>query len=79
MDIVRVAGDLVTAMLLLFTSTGWPPAAAGAFWILLAAWGVVSVLFDDETPRGIPGLDIIMPGRFEENRDQKTKSGQARR
>ncbi len=73
MDVFRVAGDLVTAMLLLFTSTGWPPAAAGAFWILLAAWGVVSILFDDETPRGIPGLDILMPGRFEEPPENKTK------
>lgn len=78
MDILRAAGDLVTAMLVMFTSTGWPPAAAGAFCILLTAWGVISVLFDDETPRGIPGLDIMMPGRFEEKPD-KTESGQARR
>jgi hypothetical protein len=59
MDILRVAGEVVTAMLLLFTSTAWPPAATGAFWAMVGFWGVVSVLFDDETPRGIPGLDVI--------------------
>ncbi len=77
MNVFRVAGDVITAMLLLFTSTAWPPAAAGSFCILLTIWGVVSVLFDDETPRGIPGLDIVMPGRFEEKSDQG-KGGQAR-
>ncbi len=78
MDLIRVAGDVVTAMLLMFTSTGWPPAAAGSFCILLTAWGVVSVLFDDETPRGIPGLDIMMPGRFEE-KPQRAEDGRAQR
>ncbi len=78
MHAFRAAGDVVTAMLVLFTSTGWPPVAAGAFCILLSAWGVISVLFDDETPRGIPGLDIMMPGRFEEKPD-KQQGGQARR
>ena len=59
MDILRTAGEMVTAMLLLITSTAWPPAATGPFWIVVGLWGVVSVLFDDETPRGIPGLDVI--------------------
>lgn len=73
MHVFRVAGDLVTAMLMLFTSTAWPPAVGGAFWALIALWGIVSVFFDDETPRGIPGIDIISPGRFEEKRDQGRK------
>ncbi len=77
MQIIRVAGDVVTAMLLLFTSTGWPPAAAGSFCILVTVWGVISVLFDDETPRGIPGLDIMMPGRFEE-KPEPGKGGHTR-
>jgi hypothetical protein len=58
-DLFRVAGEMVTAVLLLFASTAWPPAATGAFWAMVGFWGVVSVLFDDETPRGIPGLDVI--------------------
>ena len=60
MDFFPVAGDLTTAALLMFTSTGWPPAATGAFWIMVGLWGIVSILFDDETPRGIPGLDVIL-------------------
>jgi hypothetical protein len=64
MHVLRVTGDLVTAMLMLLTSTGWPPVAAGAFWVLIGLWGIISVFFDDETPRGIPGLDLIHPGLF---------------
>ncbi len=41
------------------TSSGWPPATTGPFWLLAAVFGLVSVFFDDETPRGIPGLDVI--------------------
>jgi len=60
MDIFRVAGDFITAVLMIFTSTGWPPAASGAFWMMVGLWGIVSILFEDETPRGIPGLDVIV-------------------
>lgn len=30
---------------------------------MVAVYGVVSVLFDDETPRGIPGLEYIQARR----------------
>jgi hypothetical protein len=59
MDLITAAGNLYAAMLLLLTSTAWPPAAMGAFWIMVAIWGFVSVLFDDETPRGTPGIEEI--------------------
>jgi hypothetical protein len=36
-----------------------PPAGTGAFWTIVAFYGVVSVLFDDETPRGVPGIDFF--------------------
>lgn len=40
-------------------STGLPPFTSGAFWSIVAFYGVVSILFDDETPRGIPGIEYL--------------------
>ena len=37
----------------------WPPFGMGAFCTLLGVYGVVSVLFDDETQRGIPGIEYL--------------------
>jgi len=66
-----VAGDLVTAVLLIFTSTAWPPAATGAFWAMAGLWGIVSIFFDDEIPRGIPGLEEINEYRAAAEKYQK--------
>lgn len=57
MDSFRAASDLITAILAYGFSIGWPPAAPAAFWAIVALWGVVSIFFDDEVPRGIPGLE----------------------
>ena len=59
MDSFRGAGELITALLMMGMSTGWPPVAAGSFWAVVGLWGLVSILFDDEVPRGIPGLEEI--------------------
>jgi hypothetical protein len=56
-DSFQAAGDLITALLTYGLSIGWPPAAAGSFWAMVALWGIVSILFDDEVPRGIPGIE----------------------
>jgi len=40
-----------------------PPFATGAFWAIVALYGVVSILFDDETPRGVPGMDFFYTTR----------------
>jgi hypothetical protein len=40
-----------------------PPLGTGAFWTIVAFYGVVSVLFDDETPRGVPGIDFFYATR----------------
>jgi len=71
MDSFGVAGDLVTAVLLIFTSTAWPPAATGAFWAMAGLWGIVSIFFDDEIPRGIPGLEEINEYRAASEKYQK--------
>jgi hypothetical protein len=57
LDSIQAAGDLITVLIMLGISTGWPPVAAGAFWVIVGLWGIVSIFFDDEVPRGIPGLE----------------------
>ena len=59
MDSFQAAGNLITALLMMGLSTGWPPVAAGAFWVMVGLWGIVSILFDDEVQRGIPGIEEI--------------------
>ena len=59
MDSLHAAGDLITWLLMMGLSTGWPPAAAGAFWVMVGLWGLVSIFFDDEVQRGIPGIEEI--------------------
>jgi hypothetical protein len=59
LDSFRAAGELITALLMMGMSVGWPPVAAGSFWVMVGVWGLVSILFDDEVPRGIPGLEEI--------------------
>ncbi len=59
MDSFRAAGDLITALLMMGLSAGWPPVAAGSFWVIVGFWGLISILFDDEVQRGIPGIEEI--------------------
>ncbi len=44
-------------------SASVPPVGTGAFWAIVAFYGVVSVLFDDETPRGVPGIEYFYATR----------------
>ncbi len=71
-----MAGDQIIAFLLIVTGAAGPPVATGSFWIMIAIWGVVSVLFDDETVRGIPGLDEIdwFRAAAEEKRRQRRET-----
>ncbi len=59
MDSFQAAGELITALLMMGLSAGWPPAAAGSFWVIVGFWGLISILFDDEVQRGIPGIEEI--------------------
>ena len=59
MDSFQAAGNLISALLMMGVSVGWPPAAAGSFWVIVGLWGLVSILFDDEVQRGIPGIEEI--------------------
>ena len=45
------------------TTAAFPPVGTGALWTIVAFYGVVSVLFDDETPRGVPGMDFFYATR----------------
>jgi hypothetical protein len=56
--------DDVMAMLVgTAASAAFPPFGTGAFWAIVAFYGVISVLFDDETPRGVPGMDYFYATR----------------
>jgi len=44
-------------------TAAFPPVGTGAFWTIVAFYGVVSILFDDETPRGVPGMDFFYATR----------------
>jgi hypothetical protein len=57
LDSFAAAGELITALLMMGLSVGWPPVAAGSFWLIVGLWGLVSIFFDDEVPRGNPGLE----------------------
>jgi len=39
----------------------WPPVTTGPFWLMAALYALVSILFDDETPRGVPGIELMRP------------------
>jgi hypothetical protein len=51
--------DLIAMLITLVMTLAIPPVGSGAFWSIVALYGVVSVLFDDETPRGIPGIEYL--------------------
>jgi hypothetical protein len=72
---LQAAQGLVTALLMMATAAVWPPIGSGAFWILIGVYGVVSVLFDDETPRGIPGIEYLNATRREASETELSKSG----
>jgi hypothetical protein len=54
-DLGRV-GELAQSMVVIATTAGFPPFSSGAFWAIMTLWGIVTILFDDETPRGVPGM-----------------------
>ncbi len=55
--------DAATMLAAAAASAALPPVSTGAFWAIVAFYGVVSVLFDDETPRGVPGIDYFYATR----------------
>ena len=76
MDSFQAAGNLISALLMMGLSAGWPPAAAGSFWVIVGFWGLVSILFDDEVQRGIPGIEEINAYRERaESKYQKEHQG----
>lgn len=60
MDELRLLNDLLPALLMSASTAIWPPIAVGAFWSMVGFFAVVSIFFDDETPRGNPGIDYTL-------------------
>jgi hypothetical protein len=55
--------DAIAALIVFATTAAFPPIGTGAFWTIVAFYGVVTILFDDETPRGVPGMDYFYATR----------------
>ena len=55
--------DAIAMLLVAATTAALPPVGTGAFWTIVAFYGVVTILFDDETPRGVPGIDYFYATR----------------
>jgi len=55
--------DAIAMLAVGATTAAFPPVGTGALWTIVAFYGVVSVLFDDETPRGVPGMDFFYATR----------------
>ena len=55
--------DAIASLVVGATTAAFPPVGTGAFWIIVAFYGVVLILFDDETPRGVPGIDYFYATR----------------
>ena len=55
--------DTIATLLMAAASAAFPPVGTGAFWTIVAFYGVVSIFFDDETPRGVPGIDYFYATR----------------
>ncbi|HYB90798.1 MAG TPA: hypothetical protein VEC38_07120 [Candidatus Binataceae bacterium] len=66
MQELALAGSILPTLAALAVSAGFPPITSGAFWAIATLYGVVSILFDDETPRGIPGIEFILEKRRQE-------------
>ena len=45
------------AIVVIASTAGLPPFSSGAFWGIVTVWGMVTILFDDESPRGVPGAE----------------------
>ncbi len=59
MQELALLDDLIAMLIATITTMAIPPFSTGAFWSIVALYGVVSVLFDDETPRGTPGIEYL--------------------
>ncbi len=63
MQELALLDELIAMLIAAVTTMAIPPFSTGAFWSVIALYGVVSVLFDDETPRGIPGIEYLQSHR----------------
>lgn len=57
-ELVRT-GQVVQTLIAIAIAAGFPPFTSGAFWGIVTLWGIVTIMFDDETPRGVPGAEYF--------------------
>jgi hypothetical protein len=56
---LALLNNLIAMLIAAVMTMAIPPIGSGAFWSIVGLYGVVSILFDDETPRGIPGIEYL--------------------
>lgn len=57
MDLLQTLNEVIPRLPMLVLAITWPPMLTGAFWATVGVFALLSVFFDDETPRGNPGID----------------------
>jgi hypothetical protein len=57
MEALQTASAAVYQLPMLLLAITFPPVVTGAFWAIAAVFALLSVFFDDEAPRGNPGVD----------------------
>ena len=57
MDLLQTLNEVISQLPMLLLAITWPPMVTGAFWTTAGVFALLSVFFDDETPRGNPGID----------------------
>ncbi|HYA34422.1 MAG TPA: hypothetical protein VEF03_02330 [Candidatus Binataceae bacterium] len=77
MDPIEIVSEVACVFVAIAIGATWPPMLSGAFWAMLTFYGIVSVLFDDETPRGIPGIETIKESLRTSDRQSNAGSGSA--
>jgi hypothetical protein len=65
------AGGLAQSMVVIATTAAFPPFNSGAFWGIMSLWGIVTILFDDETPRGVPGIEHLSTAPRQDTQGQQ--------
>jgi hypothetical protein len=75
MALLQTLNDFISQLPMLLLAITWPPMVTGAFWATVGVFALLSVFFDDETPRGNPGIDYQELARLTKPRTPPVRVG----